>query len=450
MRVWEEFLSQQEKIFGHDVVKRWLEPLKILRYDAGNLYLEAQDTFQALWFEEHMRPKLNTLINNNNRPIKVHLSIVNHKSLKNLRPPKKKKDKVEEIKTPRFEFKFDPLDPNCTFDTFVVTEQNQMPYRVLLEVAKAQKNTTIGEVNPIYLYGKEGSGRTHLLMATAHVLKEQGYHALYVHAETFTSHVVGAIRSGEMSTFRQTYRNSDLLLIDNVDLFSNKGATQEELFHTFNTLQLAGKQIILTASTPPHALVNIEPRLISRFEWGIVFPLAPPNNENIEKILSKKEESLCFPLNNKVRNFLLETFSSSPRSLTRALEALILRSHLHHAAISSSLLSLATVKELLSDLVTEEKGNTLTVDKIFEIVAGYFGITRNDIVGKSQKREYALPRQIAIYLCRTKLKLPYQKIGDLLERDHSTIISSVKRIQDLQESHDEEVVSALEGISQKF
>lgn len=452
MRAWEEFLVHQEKIFGHDVVERWLRPLRVLRYDAGNLYLEAPDTFQALWFEEHLRPKLPSLVNNNNRPIKVHLSIANHKPNKNGRLIKKRNIKAEEAKKNHFELKFDPLDPHCTFKNFFICEENRLPFQLLsdLGVGKKSPASILGELNPIYLYGKEGYGKTHLLMAMAHALRELGYNALYVHAETFTSHVINAIRSGEMSVFRQIYRSSDILLIDDVNLFSNKGATQEELFHTFNTMHLDGKQIFLTASTPPQNLLNIEPRLVSRFEWGIVFPLAPPDKDSVEKILLMKEEILCFPLNNKVRNFLLESFSSSLRSLNRAMEALILRSHLHDSSLTSSQLTILTVKELLSDLLGEEQARMITPDRIFQMVASHFGITIEDITGKSQKKECALPRQIAMYLCRSRLKLPYQAIGSLLERDHSTVMSSIKRIQKMQDTRDEEVVSALEFVAQQL
>jgi chromosomal replication initiator protein len=265
MRAWDEFLAQQEKELGSEIVEKWLRPLKVVRFDACNLYLEAGDSFKALWFEEHLRHKVqNKLFNNNHKQIKVHIQV---NSQVNPEVKKKKKETVSIQQS--FSLKFDEIDENANFDSYLTFQGNLLAHKLLAE-ACAKKNENSLTFNPIYLFGRSGTGKTHLMMSAASALRTLGLRALYVRADTFTEHVVNAIRAAEMQMFRKAYRNVDALLIDDIEIFSRKSATQEELFHTFNTLHVEGKQIILSAKCPPNELKLIEPRLVSRFEWGIV------------------------------------------------------------------------------------------------------------------------------------------------------------------------------------
>lgn len=450
MQAWEQFLQQQENELGPETVQKWLRTLKIQRFDACNLYLEAKDSFQALWFEEHMRGKAQArLINGNNKRIKIHLSIANATSgtKKNRYQAKGSK----EAKSIQFQLNFDELDPLCLFQHFVVSQENQLTHKLLCELAglSSTVKSPLGTFNPIYLYGPTGSGKTHLLMSLAQSFRAQGYKSLYVRAELFTDHVVTAIRAGEMSIFRQAYRNADILLIDDVHVFSRKGATQEEFFHTFNTLHLQGKQIILSANCAPQELQLIEPRLVSRFEWGIVLPLKPLQAEEIKTMLQAKAQALHFSLPTKIIDFLVETFTSNPKALIKALEALVLRLHLD-AHNSAQHLSVPATKTLLSDLLAEEQKSALTPPKIIQVIAEYYGIRTEDILGKSQTRECALPRQIAMHLCREKLKMPFMKIGDLFSRDHSTVMASVKHIQKSLEEDHRDIAGAWHAIIKKL
>lgn len=425
MQAWENFLKSQIKEIGQDAVHKWLKPFKVLRYDAGNLYLEAKDTFQALWFEEHIRPKTSNLLNNNNRPIKIHISIANQ----GRSAPKKREEGIKQPPAPQFKIAFEELAPYNTFEHFTVHEGNLLAHKLLSKVAAT---TEMAVFNPIYLYGPAGSGKTHLMMATAQALKEQGLIVRYARTETFTEHVVAAIRAGEMSAFRQAYRTIDVLLLDDVHVFSRKRATQEEFFHSFNALHLAGKQIILSANVPPAELQNIEPRLVSRFEWGIVLSLERPDAEASKKIIQQKAQGLKFPISARVIEFLVGTFKSSPKALARGLEALILRTHLqnistHHS--HSENLSIAQVRHQLADLIREEERHTVTSQKIIECVAEQYELEIEAITGKEQSRECVLPRQVSMYLCRHQLKMSFTKIGDLFSRDHSTVMTSVKRVQ---------------------
>lgn len=454
MRAWEEFLSHQEKELGKEIVDKWLRPLKVVRFDACNLYLEASDSFKALWFEEHIRLKAQTrLFNNNRKQIKVHIAVANLKETSTL---KRKKNSKVSIATPTFSLRFDEIDPEAQFDTFLPSQNNLLAYKLLTEtsglnsetLASLNPTTLPPMFNPIYLCGRSGTGKTHLLMATANALKKAGFSVLYVKAETFTEHVVNAIRTGEMQTFRKAYRNIDALLIDDIEVFSRKGATQEELFHTFNTLHVENKLIILSASSAPQELKFIEPRLVSRFEWGIVIPLQMSDKEAMRHILLRKAEKIDFPLDEKVISFLLDTFGNNNKTLLRALEALVLRTHLNQGLGHPPTLplSLKTAQNFLIDLIQEEEKAVLTPGKIIRTVSEYYGIRMDDILSKSQARECVLPRQIAMHLCREKLNLPFMKIGDIFSRDHSTVMTSVKQIQKGIESKSQEIAGSIKAI----
>jgi chromosomal replication initiator protein len=448
MHAWESFVEAQEGELGKETIHKWLKTLKVTRFDACNLHLEAKDAFQAMWFEEHIRQKVQTkLLNNNNKRIKVHLSVANVPAKKSKTPYSKSKQSIE-LQRPAFDLVFDGLDPYCTFEHFAVSDLNLFTYKVLKQITELDRTSSPELPNPIYVHGGMGCGKTHLQMATAHALRSRGLHVIYSRAQTFTDHVVSAIRAGEMSIFRQAYRNSDVLIIDDVHVFSRKGATQEEFFHTFNTLHVAGKQIILSANCAPGELQLIEPRLVSRFEWGIVLSLEPPSREEAGKILSAKALAMDFPLHHKVVEFLLDSFSTT-NALNKALEALILRAHLNRAT-SKGPLTVLLAKQVLSDLLVEEQQAATTPPSIIKSVAEFFGIRPEDILGNSQTRDCVLPRQISMHLCRHLLKMPYVKIGDLFSKDHSTVMSSVKLIQRGIDGDDQEIGSPYRAIMKKI
>lgn len=300
-------------------------------------------------------------------------------------------------------------------------------------------------INPIFLWGKSGTGKTHLLMALTHLLSQKGLKALFVRAETFTQHVISAIRSSEMQKFREIYRHVDALLIDDVHVFMRKDATQEELFHLFNTLHLSNKQIILSANAPPFQLEEIEPRLISRFEWGIVLQLKELTEIERKKLLAHCCKIRNFPLSEKVCSFLVHTFPNN-HSLLRAFEALLLRTYLKDKHFGSDKLSLNQAETTLADLIQLEQKKTLNKDNILLAVASYFDLDAAEIIGKSQSQRHTFPRQISIYLCRVLLKLSFTQIGKIFSRDHSTAVTAVKQIKSRIENRDKELKDALQQI----
>jgi chromosomal replication initiator protein len=408
MEAWQQFLTQLQKELGSAVVQEWVP--RVARFDAGNLYLEARDSFQISWFEEHVRPRLKGFLNNNQRPIKIHITTVN-------------KGTASKRDEPRIlSFKPSPIDPEMTLENFVPSQQNLVVYKLLIEP---------NPFNPIYLYGPKGVGKTHLLMGTALALQKSGKRVFFIRAETFTEHVVQAIRLGQMQEFRKIYRDIDVLIIDDIDIFSRKAATQEEFFHTFNTLHTMGRLILISANVPPMQLSEVEPRLISRFEWGISLGV---EKSDTRLILEKKAALWNMTLTPELLEFLLSKFPKDP---ILALQALALR-------CKGPPPSILVAERLLKDLLEKEQENALTPDKIVKSVAAHYGITGEDLLGKSQMREYALPRQVAMYLCRERLKMPFQKIGELFKRDHSTVMGSVKQIQ---KAIEEKKIEAIDQIA---
>ncbi len=428
MQSWIDFLDAEEKKLGKEATEKWLRSLRILKFDACNLYLEANDSFQINWFKEHISPFLvSRLHNSNGRPIKVHLNL----------PPDKTPQKPEENKQIKPDFSSDILESTAIFSQYYPGEGNKLPFQFLSELST---KIPLGSYNPIYIYGKEGVGKTHLLMALANSLIKQDLKVSYVKAETFTSHVIKAFRGALIDQFRKCYRHLDVLILDDIHLLANKKATQEEFFHTFNTLHTLNKQIILSADRAPSNLSEIEDRLISRFEWGITLPLQPLLQTELKYVVQKRLEMLRFNLSDEIITFLTQTFQHHS-SLCRSVEALALRSH-----INTQDYTLETTKEALKSLIEEESVKRLNSEKLLEIVADFFNLTIEDLIGKSQKKEYVQPRQIAMYLFRRELKMPYLKIGKVFSRDHSTVMSSVKLIAKGIEDKNQDITVPLAGI----
>jgi chromosomal replication initiator protein len=431
MRAWETFLETVKQQLGDETTEKWLRPLKVIHFDACNLYLEAETNFQVEWFEEHIRTLARQkLLNGNFHPIKIHLTC------KGQLPAKEKKEKEEKEAPIPFTLRKDPILDEYTKENFLFGKDNPI-------LAKLLDEPEI-QFNPLFLYGAPSTGKTHLLQVLTKEVLKKGLIPLYVKAETFTENVVRAIRSGNMQEFRKAHRHVDVLIIDDVQYLAGKAATQEEFFHTFNALHGIGKQVILSANVAPFFLENIEPRLVSRFEWGLSLPIAKLKDNELILMMQNRAKELDLPLGEKEIKFLISSFSSNPKSLQRSLEALCLR------AEDKQQITIPIIKALLRDLLMREKRELLTPDKIVKYVSKFYDLQAKDILGKSQTQECALPRQMAMFLCRKRLNMPFSKIGDYFSRDHSTVMTSVKSLDKKTKSGDSEASSALAAINRKI
>ncbi|MEG1541973.1 MAG: DnaA/Hda family protein [Victivallaceae bacterium] len=439
MRAWNEFLLKQEREIGRETVNKWLRPLRVVCFDACNLYLEAAESFAYSWFEEHMRHKVDReFFNNNGKRIKVHLSLF---KLPLVNSPEVKESLEAEASRPIFfRLHTDSLSKNFTFDNFRINQGNELAYKLFKDAVNFED-----AFNPVYLFGLPGSGKTHLLIATARRLIAEGKKIVYSKADTFTYNVVSAIRNGEMQKFRSVCRKADALFIDDIDHLSGKAATQEEFFHTFNSLHIEGKLICLASRMNPQELKGIEDRLVSRFEWGIVVSIQPLKDIDLrEFFIERLKEKSIFP-SEVIITFLCKFFYGD---MKRAVE--LVNEIPKRLKGKEKYCTFEKLQEIFKDFLDILRKNKLTPATIITVVAQYYGIRIEDVLSKSQSRENVVPRQVAMHLCREYLAMPYIKIGDIFLRDHSTVMSAVKHIKEELESGNRNLISALNLIGKSL
>jgi chromosomal replication initiator protein len=316
------------------------------------------------------------------------------------------------------------LKNSYTFSTFVVGTSNRLAHAAALSVAERPGTT----YNPLFIYGGVGLGKTHLLHAIGRRCEKMGHHVCYVSSETFTNDLIQSIRSQKMAEFREKYRTVDVLLIDDIQFIAGKESTQEELFHTFNDLHSRGKQVVLSSDRPPKAMVTLEERLQSRFEWGLMADIQLPDIETRMAILRAKAETTNIDIPDSVLDTIAHHVRKNIRELEGALNKVIAYAELTGGTIDKQLTSMA-----LSDLIrTPEK---VTIERVIKIVANYYQVTVDGLQSNSRSRTVAFPRQIAMYLARTETGMSYPQIGvNLGNRDHTTILYGYEKISGLVES----------------
>ena len=333
------------------------------------------------------------------------------------------------------------LNPKYTFDTFVVGSNNNFAHAASLAVADSP-----GEIyNPLFLYGGVGLGKTHLMHSIAHFIleKDPTKKVLYVTSETFTNELIDALKIGKngnelaMTTFREKYRNNDVLLIDDIQFIIGKESTQEEFFHTFNHLHVSGKQIIISSDKPPKDIETLEARLRTRFEWGLIADISSPDYETRMAILRKKEELdglERYHIPDEVMQYIANNITSNIRELEGSLNKLIALANLENKPIDIPLAA-----EALKDMISPNNTREITPELIIEVVSDHFNVPAAELKGKKRNAEIVLPRQIVMYLCRKMTDTPLKTIGLILGgKDHASVSHGVKKIE-----HDVETDEAL-------
>ncbi|MBQ7975174.1 MAG: chromosomal replication initiator protein DnaA [Clostridia bacterium] len=318
------------------------------------------------------------------------------------------------------------LNPRYTFDSFVVGTSNEYATAISMSTAKypgQEKN------NPLFLYGASGLGKTHLMQAIGNeILKnDPEMNVVYVTSEHFTNDMIESIQQKDMGTFRQLYRNVDVLLIDDIQFIENKQGIQEEFFHTFNDLYLNNKQIVLTSDRMPKDLVTIEERLKTRFEWGLNIDITKPDYETRVAILKKKAQSQNVYISEDVLSYIAERIDSNVRELEGALLKII-----SYAGIKNSNVNMEIAEIAIRSIVPEDGIIKITPNKIIESVCSYYKIPEDELIGKSKQKNIALPRQIAMYLCKTLTNLNFVMIAKAMgDRDRTTVMYGVDKIMEM-------------------
>ncbi len=314
------------------------------------------------------------------------------------------------------------LNPRYLFDSFVVGNSNRMAHAAALAVAEAPARA----YNPLFLYGGVGLGKTHLMHSIAHYILDQNPNAkvIYASSEKFTNELINSIRDDKNESFRNKYRNIDVLLIDDIQFIAGKERTQEEFFHTFNTLHESNKQIIISSDRPPKEIETLEDRLRSRFEWGLIADIQSPDLETRIAILRKKAEIESLSVPEDVLLFIARTVISNIRELEGALNRILAFSSLTNKPITVEL-----ANEALKDLISKDKPKVITAEYIQETVANFFHLKQEELKSSKRTRSISYPRQIAMYLCRKLTDLSLPKIGEKFGgRDHTTIIHGFEKI----------------------
>ena len=324
------------------------------------------------------------------------------------------------------------LNPKYTFDTFVVGSNNNFAHAASLAVADSP-----GEIyNPLFLYGGVGLGKTHLMHSIAHFIleKDPTKKVLYVTSETFTNELIDALKIGKngnelaMTTFREKYRNNDVLLIDDIQFIIGKESTQEEFFHTFNHLHVSGKQITISSDKPPKDIETLEARLRTRFEWGLIADISSPDYETRMAILRKKEELdglERYHIPDEVMQYIANNITSNIRELEGSLNKLIALANLENKPIDIPLAA-----EALKDMISPNNTREITPELIIEVVSDHFNVPAAELKGKKRNAEIVLPRQIVMYLCRKMTDTPLKTIGLILGgKDHASVSHGVKKIE---------------------
>jgi chromosomal replication initiator protein len=317
------------------------------------------------------------------------------------------------------------LNPKYTFETFVIGASNRFAHAAAVAVAEAPAKA----YNPLFIYGESGLGKTHLLHAIGHYAMGlfHGARVRYVSSEEFTNDFINSIRDGKAEGFRRRYREVDVLLVDDIQFLENKEQTQEEFFHTFNTLHNANKQIVISSDRPPKQLITLEDRLRNRFEWGLLTDVQPPELETRIAILRKKAAQERLNVPNDVMEYIASKIASNIRELEGALIRVTAFASLNRQGVD---LSLAEV--VLKDLIPDSQGPEITAATIMGATAAYFGISLEDLCGSSRSRVLVTARQVAMYLCRELTDLSLPKIGQLFGgRDHTTVMHADRKIRSL-------------------
>ncbi len=423
---WESVLERIQKKSNPQVFF-WFAPLKPVSETESSITLAANSEFDRDWINNHYLDFISDTINEVCGK-RLEVSVVAAHERTQAAPEKKDRDEHREKtekETKTSKLFTGVLNPNYTFDRFIVGPSNQFAHAASTAVARKP-----GEAyNPLFIYGGVGLGKTHLINAIGnHIIKSTSNMARVccISAEHFTNQVINSIKSNKMEEFRNRYRfGCDVLLIDDIQFIAGKESTQEEFFHTFNTLYESKKQIVLSSDKSPKDMSYLEERLRSRFEWGLITDIQPPETETRIAIIKNKAESEGTALPNEVALYLAQNTTSNIRELEGTLTNIMA-----HAKLLNTEISLDLAKEVLKNILKQHDRKFLSIESIQKEVAGYHGLRVQDLKSPKKQKNISVPRQIAMYLARRYTGASYPEIGEKFGgKDHSTVIHAVKKIE---------------------
>ena len=422
-QAWQATLGQLQMEMTKAAYDTWVRSAELVSYEEDVFTIGVLNAYARDWLESRLTATVNRLLTGiMGRPHRVQF-IVWHKEYpateEVVEPADETADVHEMVVTCN-------TNPRYTFENFVVGASNRLAHAACMAVAENPARA----YNPLFLYGGVGMGKTHLLHAIGNSAHRRGLQVLYVSSEEFTNDLINAIRTHNTAAFRERYRRIDVLLIDDIQFIAGKESTQEEFFHTFNTLHGQDKQIVMSSDRPPKAMVTLEDRLRSRFEWGLTADIQPPDLETRIAILRSKADRAA----RVVPVEILETIARLVQSNIRELEGALTRV-LAFSDLSGQPLSTQLVQTSLADLLPQR--GSLEPQQVLQAVADVFGLTPDQLLGRSRSREVALPRQVAMYLMREEVNASLPQIGEALGgRDHTTVMYACEKVADMIERDD--------------
>ncbi len=429
--IWNKISEAMMPHISPDTYQRWFAGVDLVEASENQLLLRVPNQIYQLWIESNYLPLLQSatlhvlgsaprvrfvLAENGEIPAPVPGAEEKSAPKQSALQPREPSEKVSPGAA--------GINPRNTFESYVVGTNNQFAHAACLAVAQAPART----YNPLFLYGGTGLGKTHLMHAIGHYLIERKKNAkvVYVTSEQFTNEFIDAIQNNALVKFRRRYRQADVLLIDDIHFLAGKERSQEEFFHTFNTLSDGHKQIVLSSDRPASEIANLEQRLVSRFEWGLTAELQPPDMETRTAILRKKAQTLQIKLDPAIFEFLADRIRSNVRRLEGALMRVA-----SFASLSGKSLTRDVVENLLRDILQEEARQTITIDQIQRRVAEHYDIRLADMTSKRRPANIAFPRQVAMYLSRELTSSSLNDIGDAFGgRDHGTVLHAHRLVKE--------------------
>ncbi len=421
--LWERSLKKLREVISKPSFESWVRTLKPIALSERELILKAPNKFTVDQIKRRFLKTIENIASEiSGKNLSIRLTVPEGKESQH---DEDKGNEYQSTERTYLDYRYYGLNPKYVFETFVVGKCNKLAHAAALAVAESPGRT----YNPLFIYGGVGLGKTHLMHAIAHyVLKKNPYtKVVYVSSEKFTNELINSIRDDRTNDFRKKYRGVDLLLIDDIQFLSGKEGTQEEFFHTFNTLYEANKQIVISSDRPPKEIPDLEDRLISRFEWGLLADIQPPDYETRVAILKKKMELENIELPEDVVIFIAENFTSNIRELEGALIKLVAHFSLH----MDEEITVSKAAEILKDILPNKR-REISIDEVKEAVAIEFNISIADLLSDKRAQEIALPRQVAMYLSREFTNLSLQQISRAFrKKDHTTVLHAHKKISQL-------------------
>jgi len=418
---WDQALSELKGVLDEHSFKNWFEQTRFQSLDDGKVVVEVPNSFLANWLSEHYLESVSSILDRIVPDFKnVVFKTVPELAGRHIPPARPEGQRARVTKVTK---SFPGFNARYTFDRFVIGSGNRFAHAAAKAVAESPGRA----YNPLFLYGDTGLGKTHLMQAIGQevLTRKPDSHCMFISSEDFTNQLIQSIADKSTHRFRNRFRKADILLIDDIQFIKNKDATQEEIFHTFNVLFDMHKQIVISSDRPPKDIQGIEERLVSRFEWGLVTDIQPPDLETRIAILKSKADREGLEVPADVLKCIATHVTSNIRELEGALITI-----LAYSRLDEKKLTIGVVEDILGDLIGAEKIRPVTIDQIQRAVAEHFDVRNADLRGRSRQRQIVQPRQLAMYLC--KELIPSLSLNDIGEafggRDHTTVMYACEQV----------------------